>query len=241
MANPQKENGYTAIANEILEALYKTPFNGTEFRIINVILRFTYGFSRKSHSLSESFISDATDIDKRNVRRELTGLIESKIVNVVKEATFTSSREIEINKNYEEWRKGERVKLPPVGKKALTPEGEITHSPEGEFTPQESNIKTNIKTNMYDLLFESFWKEYPRKLGKGEAYKTWKTRLKEKHSPDELILAAKNYASLCKKKGTEVDYIKHPKTFLSKTTPWKDYLLFAQDKLEEESRYKRVD
>ncbi len=241
MANPQKENGYTAIANEIMEALAKMPLNGTQFRIITIVFRYTYGFSRKTHSLSESFISEATGVDKRNIRRELTDLIDSKLINIVKEATFTTPREIEFNKNYEKWIKGERVKTPPVGKKAQSPEGEITHSPEGEFTPQENNIKTNIKTNMYHFKFEAFWKEYPRKIGKGEAYKTWNTRIKEKHSPDELILAAKNYASECKRKSTDQEYIKHAKTFLSKTTPWKDYLEIKEDKPKEDNRYKKVD
>lgn len=56
MASPQIENGYTTIANEILDHLYKQPLNGTELKVVMCILRYTFGFRRKSHKLSASFI-----------------------------------------------------------------------------------------------------------------------------------------------------------------------------------------
>ena len=76
----------------------------------------------------------------------------------------------------------------------------------------------------YESNFEEFWKEYPRKEGKGEAYKKYKARLKDGFSEHELLCAAKNYAYICKKNKTEQKYIKHGKTFLSDTTPFIDYL-----------------
>lgn len=57
MANPQIENGYTAVANEILDNLYKFSLNGTELKVISCIFRYTFGFHRKSHKLSASFIA----------------------------------------------------------------------------------------------------------------------------------------------------------------------------------------
>ena len=41
MANPQIENGYTVIANEILDHLYKQSLNGTELKVVMCILRYT--------------------------------------------------------------------------------------------------------------------------------------------------------------------------------------------------------
>ena len=43
MANPQIENGYTAVANEILDNLYKFSLNGTELKVISCIFRYTFG------------------------------------------------------------------------------------------------------------------------------------------------------------------------------------------------------
>ena len=71
--------------------------------------------------------------------------------------------------------------------------------------------------------FKQFWEAYPRKVGKGDAYKKWKTRIK-KWKPEQLIEAAKKYASKVIRERTETMYIKHPSTFLSDTEPFRDFL-----------------
>ena len=65
---------------------------------------------------------------------------------------------------------------------------------------------------------------YPRKVGKGEAYKKYKARRNDGFSDEELLLAASNYAAQCRKQRTEQQYIKHAKSFLSDNTPFTDYL-----------------
>lgn len=103
MASPQKERGYTPIANEIMEAVAKLGINGTQFRILTVVWRYTYGFSRKEHRLSERFISNATGIHKKQVGRELAQLIRRKILLEVVPPSFSSPRVIAFNKDYESW------------------------------------------------------------------------------------------------------------------------------------------
>lgn len=76
----------------------------------------------------------------------------------------------------------------------------------------------------YSKDFEAFWEVYPRKVGKGEAYKKYKARLNDGWSEAELLEAAKNYASRVARERTEQKYIKHAKTFLSENTPFTDYL-----------------
>lgn len=148
MANVQKENGYTIIANEILEALAKTPFNGTQRRILDVVFRFTYGFKRKEHDLSENFLSNATNIHKRQIQREVKKMVELNVLIVTKEASFSNPRKIQFNKNYEQW---EAVKTSPLGKLDTGGEsvthtgGELVTSPGGELVTQERNNKENIK------------------------------------------------------------------------------------------------
>lgn len=65
---------------------------------------------------------------------------------------------------------------------------------------------------------------YPRKVGKGDAYKKYQTRIKDGWSPAELMEAAKNYRTKVLNERTEQKYIKHPKTFLSDTTPFADFI-----------------
>jgi phage replication O-like protein O len=106
LKGPQLENGYTRIANEILEQLCKCNLNGTQRRILDVVFRQTYGYGRKAHSLSLTFISQATNLNKNQVQRELNKLISDEVLTVTKEATFNKPRELQFNKNIKEWSGG---------------------------------------------------------------------------------------------------------------------------------------
>jgi phage replication O-like protein O len=103
MASPQKENGYTEIAHEILEVMGTTNFNGTQFRILIFVLRHTYGFHRKCHEFSLKFIADGTKCNKQQVKRELDKLIDMKVVIVYKSSGFTDARILGLNKDYDKW------------------------------------------------------------------------------------------------------------------------------------------
>lgn len=84
--------------------------------------------------------------------------------------------------------------------------------------------KSKSKRNEYEADFEKFWAAYPRKAEKANAYKKYQARLKDGFSEADLLQAAVNYAKECKAKRTDPQYIKHPKTFLSETTPFVDFL-----------------
>lgn len=104
MADVQTEHGFTAIAHELIEAVARAKFNGTQFRIILIIWRYTYGFKRTQHELAISFLAEATGIAVRQVERELAILIERNVVTVVSEASGKRSRILRFNKNYDEWK-----------------------------------------------------------------------------------------------------------------------------------------
>ena len=90
------------------------------------------------------------------------------------------------------------------------------------YTPTPEPAKK--PTAAYSTEFEEFWSFYPRKIGKGDAYKCYQARLKDGWSPGELLEAARNYAAMTAKEHTETKYIKLPKTFLSASTPFSDYI-----------------
>ena len=89
--------------------------------------------------------------------------------------------------------------------------------------------KNNMVNGEYSKDFEAFWEVYPRKAGKGEAYKKYKARLNDGWSEAELLEAAKNYAGRVARERTEQKYIKHAKTFLSENTPFTDFLPNEKD------------
>lgn len=104
-------------------------------------------------------------------------------------------------------------------------------------TPEEPKEpvkpKHEKKPSGYIPAFEEFWKSYPRKVGKGEAYKKYQARLHDGYSEEELLEAAINYAAKCASEKTEDKYIKHAKTFLSDTLPFTDYIRPKQQSQEE--------
>lgn len=109
MANPQIENGHTRIANEILEQIMKTNLNGTQFRLVMAIWRYTYGFRRTKYEMSVSFLAELINASRGQVDRELATLIDRYIITVI-EIGPKGARVLSFNKNYKEW--GDREQQP---------------------------------------------------------------------------------------------------------------------------------
>lgn len=80
MSSPQLENGYTKIADEILEALAQIPLSGYEFRVVNFIIRKTYGWGKKEDWITNTQLTISTGICKTHISRTIKGLIAKKIV-----------------------------------------------------------------------------------------------------------------------------------------------------------------
>lgn len=80
MANPQKENGYTMIANELLEALVRIRISGEARQVLDMIFRKTYGFHKKEDTIALSQFCLATGLKKPIVCRALAKLIEMNLI-----------------------------------------------------------------------------------------------------------------------------------------------------------------
>ncbi|UNC91669.1 DUF4373 domain-containing protein [Candidatus Contubernalis alkaliaceticus] len=93
---------------------------------------------------------------------------------------------------------------------------------ESKSTQSKVNKSKVNKIKEYTPEFEEFWKYYPRKNEKKAAYEKWNARLKEGHTPEELIKSAKHYLKACQ--GKEKQFIKHGKTFLGDKKPFEDYI-----------------
>jgi phage replication O-like protein O len=106
MANPQKENGYTAIANEIMEAIARITLSPTGYKILFVVWRQTYGYNRCQYGVSDTFIAKAIGSTRPLVNREINRLIKRNIITVYKPGNYTEPKQIGFNKNYDTWVKG---------------------------------------------------------------------------------------------------------------------------------------
>ena len=114
----------------------------------------------------------------------------------------------------------------PVAQK----EEPVQESMFGAIESKPGRTSAEAVKSRYAEGFLQFWEAYPRKLGKGDAYKKYQARRKDGFSDEELIQSAKNYAAECRSRRTEKEYIKHPKTFLSDSLPFTDYLPKNDDK-----------
>jgi phage replication O-like protein O len=76
MANPQKENGFTPIANEILEHIVTLDLSGSELRTLLFVIRNIYGWNgRKEVSLRIEDIGAGTGLHRITVTKALAELV----------------------------------------------------------------------------------------------------------------------------------------------------------------------
>ncbi len=101
MATPQLEDGYTRIADEILDALIAYRLPGEQIQCLWFIIRKTYGFNKKWDMISNSQFVKATGMAKQSVNRALKGLIDKKVVNKKVDNYIPS---YEFNKHYKTWK-----------------------------------------------------------------------------------------------------------------------------------------
>jgi phage replication O-like protein O len=144
----QLEDGYTRIANEILEQIAKIKLSPTQYRLLFIVWRYTYGFNRKEHDLTLGFLSKATGCDKRQLQRELKGLEERNIVH--QKIINGVGRKIQFNKKHDKWIGKTTIGETTIGEidNGESDEGSIgeTDNPTiGEIDNQERKIKENIK------------------------------------------------------------------------------------------------
>lgn len=121
----------------------------------------------------------------------------------------------------------ERKRLARENKDKKQFDKDVQETSNGRPTDVEGTVPNRTvpyHTNIYSPEFEEFWSHYPRKIDKKLAYKAWGTRLKEKHKPSDIILAAKNYANTCRLDHREDKFIKHASTFLGPNKHFEEWV-----------------
>lgn len=102
MADPQIKNGYTRIANELLEAICRLNISGNEMRILLYIIRRTYGFNRSYAEIPLSDISAAVGMRREHIQKALKKLSGKNIIEL-HTYSGTKSQTISIVKDYQKW------------------------------------------------------------------------------------------------------------------------------------------
>lgn len=104
MADPDLKNGYTKIANEILEAVIRAGLNGAETAVLLYVVRKTYGFSKKEDEISLTQFEKATGYTRPTVCKAVKNLLLVKILLLVNCGNSrTSANRYLLNKDYDSW------------------------------------------------------------------------------------------------------------------------------------------
>ncbi|EJQ8689263.1 replication protein, partial [Salmonella enterica] len=94
------ENGYLRLANQIQDALCIVELSGREFRVLNAIIRLTYGWSKKSDRIANSLIADKTTLKVKHVSEAVLSLAYRNIIILRR---IGQTRYMGINTNLDKW------------------------------------------------------------------------------------------------------------------------------------------
>jgi phage replication O-like protein O len=146
--NPQLEDGYTPVANPIMDALAHTQLTGREWRVLCFVLRKTYGWQKKADRLSLSQFVDGTGIERRHVIEAIKGLVQKKILTSDSAKIGTRAvRTYSFNKHFGEWVIVLKTALVPKTVKTIVPKTAPTISIETNTTrPSFNSSKNPAKT-----------------------------------------------------------------------------------------------
>lgn len=104
MANPQVENGYVRISNELMEAMSQIRISGESMQCLLVIFRETYGYNRKSKSIPNKHFETKTGIRKQHINRAIQKLKDMNLILVTNNG-YRKPPIYKINKDYGSWKK----------------------------------------------------------------------------------------------------------------------------------------
>ena len=147
---PQLEDGYTRLANELVEAYTRSRIPGEAMQCLWFIIRKTYGFNKLEDRISISQFSEATGLKRQHAHRGISKLVELNIVTKKGDGISVSYR---INKTSSTWR------LSP--KKVTSPKKVLECPVNGDKgVPKKVNTKETLKEtitkeNIYSVF--NFW------------------------------------------------------------------------------------
>ena len=213
MSNPQAENGHTDIANEIFDALARIRIPGEARKVMDFIIRKTWGWHKKEDCIPLSQFVDGPGIKKPIVCRALKKLSDMNLI-IIKKDNDTRTTYC-FNKDYDSWKP--LSKKITLSKKIMSVIKKDNASLSKKSTTKTTTTKDTITKDKYSVDFSLFYKAYPNKKEPMAAWKAWK-KLNGKRPPIETILEAiKKQIEWRKNSNGEFrPEWKHPATWLNK-------------------------
>lgn len=106
MANPQPTDAHLRIAHSISEQIMISDFTKRQRKILDLILRLSWGCGKKFALIPHQNDFEITGISEGHIKPELDCLITRKVI-------FREDNIYSFNKNYDEWRVSLAAKYQP--------------------------------------------------------------------------------------------------------------------------------
>lgn len=153
------DNGYTRTANDIQDRLCQLDISGSQFQVLNAIIRTTYGYNKKSDRVTNTFIVELTGLSEKAVRDALIALADRQIITCEKSGIM---KIVAVNTTVSDWviksdkaanmRKGteqmHRSKCTNKMEQMHQPKTEQMHRTDGANAPSSWSKCTNTKDNL---------------------------------------------------------------------------------------------
>lgn len=103
-ADVQVEHGHVRIANRLAEALLDAPLSGTQFKIMHTLIRLTYGWRRKTVTLSHAELAKYCSANPSGAfRAALRDLIGNGAVLQLEQGTGRTKSTLAVQKDFTKW------------------------------------------------------------------------------------------------------------------------------------------
>lgn len=104
MADVQLEHGHVRIANRLYEALLDADFTATQFKILHGLIRLTYGWSKKSVSISQAELAATIGLRPTGTfRAALRELVVEGVVLCLAQGVGHERATYSIQKDFTQW------------------------------------------------------------------------------------------------------------------------------------------
>lgn len=138
---PQVEDGYTRIANELLEQIMSAQLTLREVRVVMAVIRLTYGWNRKQARVTGGLLAKLTGMPSTKASEALASLVDKSVL-----LRHGGSRSpVSLNKHSEQWGLGKPERKTPPPKQAKNPE--IYQN--GKTDPKRCDSYQNGKSECY--------------------------------------------------------------------------------------------
>ncbi len=228
MASPQRENGHVRVANELVEAFQRLRLSGNQWRLLWTIMRFTYGWNKKTDYISLTTFEKCTGLKRWNLKRNLDDLFHREIIIRDNSGYIIKYG---LQKDYTKWKTSIKNNTSIKSDTATGIKNNTKTSIKNDTHKRQKTIKNTDMSS-----FDEFWKVYPsrngRKLEKDESLKAFIRIRREEF--ENVVRAAKNYAE--SKDVQNGIGIRDPKRFL-KNDYWKEWVDAVRKKRFDGSSY----